>query len=671
MISFPVIKTITIEKYGLFPASLKQPFAVTFQPGQNAIVGVNGSGKSSLVNLALRCLTGPFNLPAPTSDTEFGQVRARLVSMPRADRSLFARRVADGAQNAIATVVVAFGDKTLEVKRRLSDLGLVSCFVNDRLTEATAIDRRNHTDEEPYQSEISQCLGVATFFDALIVFHFLVFMLEDRRSLVWDPTAQRQIFRVLLLPSDRATEYAAAQQDVISRDSAVRNTNAVITRHQGNIAAAKNRAKTIADAEAQRRILSKEASVLRDQIDEVAQSRLQADKERQSGRLARLNATEARESLVRELERIKLEALGTLLGPSQETLRYVVGQLLAEHRCLVCGSDPSPAAKQIDKWVKSGRCPICGSKHSVPDQVIPLTEAHRLRIERLENELEFADEQIEDAERRISSAVEAFGKADAEFDKLEHRRLTLDTEIVEVLKRIPTERAAIGSKQNDLDALSNILANERRGLKRAENRFRKVVAETVGLVEVLQEEIAASFQKYLKVFLKESADLVYQTVKDRVGQGGASFDFPAFHLTMTGGAVTGQTMRESPKEVSQSQAEFVDLAFRMALMTVVAEGGPSTLVVDAPEASLDFLFAQRAGYQLAAFSKARPENRVVVTSYLPSDHLLNAFFEGISGATKRRARIVDLIQHAAPNAAVRADRIKYEAFLDNIIKERR
>ena len=95
---------------------------------------------------------------------------------------------------------------------------------------------------------------------------------------------------------------------------------------------------------------------------------------------------------------------------------------------------------------------------------------------------------------------------------------------------------------------------------------------------------------------------------------------------MTGGAIAGQTMRENPREVSQSQAEFVDLAFRMALMTVTAKGGAATLVVDAPEASLDFLFAERAGYQLAAFSKARRENRVVVTSYLPSDHLLNAFF---------------------------------------------
>jgi energy-coupling factor transporter ATP-binding protein EcfA2 len=670
MISFPVLKSLTIEKYGLIPSSKRNPFVIEFQPGQNAIVGVNGSGKSTLVNIALRCLTGPYNLPAATSGTEFGQVRARLVAMPKSERTMFARRVAGGGAGAVATIVVSFGQKTLEIKRQLTDLSLVSCLISDRLTDTTAIDKQQFADEPTYQTEISNCVGVAQFFDALIIIHFLVFMMEDRRTLVWDPSAQRQIFRVLLLPADRATEYASAQQDVVSRDSAVRNTQSVMNRHKGQIKAARSHAKNIKDAEAERRVLSKQASVLREKIDQLAQARLQADKERQAGRLDRLKAAEARESIIRELERIKLDALGSLLGPSQQTLRYIVGQMLSEHRCLVCGTDPSPTAEKVDQWVKSGHCPICGSKHTPADKVVPLTEAHRKRIERLEDELEYADEQIANADQRISEAVAAFNKMDAEFDKLERQRVTLDLKIVEILRKIPTERAAIASSQNDLEALTNALARDKRALKKAEARFKKVVAETVKRVESLQDQIAHSFQKYLKLFIKESAELVYHTVQDRVGQFGASFEFPAFNLSMTGGAVAGPTTRDNPTEVSQSQAEFVDLAFRMALMTIAAGGGPSTLIVDAPEASLDFLFAERAGHQLAVFSKAHKENRVLVTSYLPSVHLLVAFLEGISGEARRRERIVDLIQNAAANAAMRADKSQYEQFLSSIVRHR-
>ena len=102
-------------------------------------------------------------------------------------------------------------------------------------------------------------------------------------------------------------------------------------------------------------------------------------------------------------------------------------------------------------------------------------------------------------------------------------------------------------------------------------------------------------------------------------------------------------------------------------MTVASEGGSATLIVDAPEASLDFLFAERAGQQLANFSRAREENRVIITSYMPSDHLLLSFFNGVRGVDERRRRIVNLLEDAAPNAAIRADRSRYSEFVEGII----
>lgn len=667
MISFPIVRSLIIKKYGFFPGSENGAFTATFYPGPNAIAGVNGSGKTTLINIALRCLTGPYNLPSPTSESELGQVRPRVIQMSRYDRQLFARRVADGASNGTSTLILSFARKQIQIERSLSDLSLVS-FSIDGVAQSVSEDQSHR--EEYFQTQIAALLGVASFFDVVIILSFLIFMLEDRRALVWDPTAQRQIFRVLLLPTDRATEYASAQQNVVSADSAVRNTSTLIKRHEGQIVARKKQAKKLFDAEAERRLLSAEAEVVRQKIETAVQDRLEADVQRHSARLDRLKAAEARESTIRELERIKLDSLKAVLGPSDENLRYVINHLLAEQRCLVCGTDPSPAAAKIKEWARLGRCPVCGSQHDVTGKVVPLTEANRRRIERLEKELDFSEKQMIDAEARMAAAQLSFEKTDNQYNDLERKRISLDSQIVAVLGRIPTERAAIGVHESNVDALRRILANERRRLKKAENRFRLIVAESVKRVQDLQEQIASSFRGYLRVFMKEKAELVYQAVKGRVGQAGASFEFPAFHLTMTSGAVAGQTMRNSPNEVSQSQAEFIDLAFRMALMSVAADGGPATLVVDAPEASLDFLSATRAGEQLAKFSCARPENRVIITSYLPSHHLLLSFFKNIHGDRERTKRVVNLISDAAPNAALRADRAKYEAFLAHVIANR-
>jgi hypothetical protein len=226
-------------------------------------------------------------------------------------------------------------------------------------------------------------------------------------------------------------------------------------------------------------------------------------------------------------------------------------------------------------------------------------------------------------------------------------------------------------KINGIGLLDNILRSDSLKRDKAAQNFQNKTARVTENVQQLQDRIAGAFQRFIMLFVKEDAVLVYQTVQERVAQGLATFAFPVFRLAMTGGSVAGLMVREGPDSVSQSQAEFVDLAFRMALMTVAAPRAAASLVVDAPEASLDFLFATRAGHQLATFANSNKQNRVIVTSYLPSQHFVSAFISGITGQKKRRERIVNLISDAAANAAMRSDKAKYAEFLENIIKGRR
>jgi hypothetical protein len=169
MICFPILRSITIKKYGLFPASEKGVFSATFYPGPNAIVGVNGSGKTTLINIALRCLTGPYNLPAPTSETELGQVQARVIPMTRHDRQLFARRVAGGAPEGTSTLTVSFGARQVEIERSLADLSLISYSI-DGVAQSAADDKLQS--EQGFQTHIPALFGVGSFFDVIIIITF-------------------------------------------------------------------------------------------------------------------------------------------------------------------------------------------------------------------------------------------------------------------------------------------------------------------------------------------------------------------------------------------------------------------------------------------------------------------------------------------------------------------
>lgn len=663
MINLPILESLSIEKYALYPASATAPFVATFQAGPTAVIGVNGSGKSTLINICFRCLTGPANLPSATTSGELGQIRPRSVPMAGWETKLFGNRVADGAAQATATLKFSVESTNIAVTRKLGDLSLVEMRLD--IKHGRSRTEEIVTEEKLFQEKLAELIGVGTFFDVLIILTFLTFMQEDRRSLVWDSTAQRQILRILLLPIKDATEFATVQQEVIAADSAVRNTQYVLQRQEKQQQEAARRAKKLVDAEAERRLLMQEAAVLNEKLEAAAGERLQIDNGRHRARLDRLRAVERRESIVRNLEQIKMRALGQALGPSKETLKYVLGHIVSDGKCLVCGTKPSPAAPQIERWIKEGKCPICGSDHHIGEGVVPISGPLQKKIKQLETELDLAEQQTAAAEKRVDDLQTRFLATDNEFNQLDNARVKLDTKIVAVLRRIPADRRAIGTRETDVDALRRVLAVERTKRTKAENRFEHLVVQLADQARKRQQVIEGTFGEFSRVFLKENINLLFQTTPGRVGQGGQIFDFPTFNFSMSGGSVAGQTVRESPTDVSRSQAEFIDLAFRMALMSVVSDA--ATLVVDAPEASLDFLFAERAGQQLAKFAATSKENRVIITSYLPSDHLLRTFFAGSKTPQERKSRIVDLIESAAPNAALRADRDRYTKFLTHIV----
>ena len=124
-----------------------------------------------------------------------GSTRADVIS---ADRRIFAGRVSDGARGATATLQVRFGDAVLTVTRRLDDLTIIRSEIDDRLLEGGA------EGEERFREEVVHLMGVGGFADALRIFRYLTFVLEQREGLIWDPRAQSEIFRAVFLPPDRA-----------------------------------------------------------------------------------------------------------------------------------------------------------------------------------------------------------------------------------------------------------------------------------------------------------------------------------------------------------------------------------------------------------------------------------------------------------------------------------
>jgi hypothetical protein len=136
--------------------------------------------------------------------------------------------------------------------------------------------------------------------------------------------------------------------------------------------------------------------------------------------------------------------------------------------------------------------------------------------------------------------------------------------------------------------------------------------------------------------------------------------------------------RMTANEVSESQREFIDLAFRMALIDVAADGGSASLILETPEASLDSIFMSRAGRLLCEFAGhgTGEGNRLIATSNLTDGKMIAALLGAIGpdGTTaharaqphfvpvaERPSRIINLLEIAAPSRAVRNFHAEYSA----------
>ena len=104
---------------------------------------------------------------------------------------------------------------------------------------------------------------------------------------------------------------------------------------------------------------------------------------------------------------------------------------------------------------------------------------------------------------------------------------------------------------------------------------------------------------------------------------------------MTAADRPGFVRRNTSVDVSESQRELIDLAFRLSLVAVATHGGSSTFVMETPEASLDGVAMERVGRALSEFATIR-DNKLVVTSNLSNAGLISALF---GGRTKKKREV--------------------------------
>lgn len=670
MIRFPVFTHLRIEQYGLFPGEGKiEGIDWDFKAGLSLIAGINGLGKTTLLNVLLRSLTGPYDLTGDGPPDELNSVLPPTpVLLNARNLRYFAQRVADDAVNATARLTVMFGRISFVVQRSLSDLRLISLTVDEQEQE---LGPRKAEREQAFQAILCKLFGLSSFIDVILILHHVVFFKEDRPGALWDENAQRQILRALFLENSLAAKIADLERRVQSADSNARNIRARAFNTEQELNEAKRREANLPGLEVR---LQAEQQLLAADVEQREQLELrlnELDNARKAARLENEKSKLRREEADNKLEQQKYATLSRLFPRMEDAARLVILKALTTGECLVCGADAKERSRELHAMLEKGICPACEAPPEKQLNVVAPHEVERARAKRDRAAADLArSEELASAER-LSTLVSEYNTILTRISELRDVIEDRQSKERKLTAQLPLESAAIRDMARSLEVLKRSQREAEATRAAATKELLIALQEGQAAIVRRSKSLTLAFHGYVKALLAEDAELVRIEGAARLTQGGQDFSVPAFSPEMSSAGKAGLSRRSSPSDVSESQRELIDLAFRLALLTTVSAGLSSTLAMETPEASLDGLAMTRVGTALHSFA-FKGENRLIVTSNLTNAGMIAAMFGGpikkAAELTKRKERVLNLLKAASPNMALQANRQKYNRLLESAIE---
>lgn len=624
-IYLPTLKKIRIQNFTLYPNGLD--FEYDFINGVNLIIGGNGMGKTTLVNIIKYAIIGSYT-------KQFGYSRTYLEKKIEGRKSFpidyFKNRLDPSMSTpSKATVSIEFeiNDNNFIIERCLEDIKINSLIVNDIIVEGEIITQKKYDSlkdtEKPiyinyqYEDKISSFSGMS--FDDLIFFiNEILFFGESHNTVLWnddDPNVQDELFNKYFNSPELDSQRQEANRQAKYYDS--------ISRHKSeDIRAIKEVLKKIyqrVDNNSQNTnniegSLNFKISDLKKTIENIDINIENKQKERLviDDKIRLLNNRSNALSLTEtDLDKQKKSTEDKLFANKWIKLhkKYddYLQNLKANKFCPMCNNEVEDSFV-LEKISHSNNCFLC-------DQEINQTTNDELAANflKIDKEVKSVYTEIQNLIKEVRENESALKNLDKEFKSLEYEKRKLMTE----LRNLEYENVKDPSKNSDeLQAFFDEIEE----LEKQKLEFQEKSKEERAKAEKFSKDIELSiskntihfsnlFSQFAGSFLGIDCSLTYTDV----GNGNKRF-YP-----MIGGRV-----RYYEEELSESQRFFVDHSFRMSILTFFYTK-PSFYIVETPDSSLDITYERNAAEVFAKFL-GNP-NSLIITSNLNNSDFVNHLIE--------------------------------------------
>lgn len=655
-INLPIIEQLTVKSYSLFPGADNSGLNLLFNNGVTVIAGINGIGKTTLLTLLSRMLLGPTEQEKPKQD--IGRVSQRRIVNVKDD--FFARRVPEILdERSTATLKFMLGEAVFSVTRYMKNMTLKKVIISG--------SQYTPESEIALIEELARRSGLLSGYDFHVVVKNLQFFNEERRSILWDPGTQFELYKILFFDADTSSSLNTTFAKLQNIDSDYRNRRHQLNKRRSTLPPNTKSSATIEIESLDKMIEAAQQSYQklnedfldkRNQFDTLQKQMRSLDAQAED---AQIQLAELEQQLTQQDAMFILQALPTL----EDKEKFLVQGFATGCGCFVCGSRSRNHIDTIRKKTDSGYCFVCDAPVNSSDttNVTPIS-SHLVRT--TENKIDTLQASVDNIDAQRTEIEQELAQLTLEVRSTAKERLILLQEL-DVLNAQRPERTVEpfslwGEIEREEEELK-LLAVE---IKTLTGNYQGIIRNAKARIDEVKEDIRRHLKKYASTFLQEQVNISFNNETPfKIATGAEKIYIPSFTISMTSSTHSVPHERLTSNSVSESQKEFLDLAFRMSLLDIVSDGGSTMLVIETPEASLDSWFMRRAAGLMRSFAPENGEHKrkLIATSNINGTVMIPALLGLIDddGSIKklqpdRKHHLVNLLRMTPSSATLREDK---------------
>lgn len=616
-IYLPELVSINIKNYTLYPNGLD--YTYDFVKGINLILGGNGMGKTTFVNIIKFGLIGLYRKAKDLTRTYQGRAIVKRLLYPS---DYFSARKDDSVKavgEATVTLHFLIKDAHFRVVRSLDTGTLLYVTINgtplvgEPLTEDRYERLENINLQKPYllyayETQI-RAYSNLTFDDLIFFVNEILFFGENHNTVLWNEgidgrtDVQYELFTKYFSEpelNERRQEMSrqARYYDSLSRHKSedmrvINNLLKKLKQSDGDGTSPQSATIDIIALKGEIEKLTEELSAIKS-----AQKNLDEDIANLQGEINRdsLQASKLDDEK-KQLEKEMNASLWETLHPMYDVF---VKNIQLNHVCPICNQETDVLVDRVNE--ATSKCFVCGSEiHLTSDEILTakykeVIATHKSLYQGIANK-----------QRKIRAIEDSQHNLDRDFREKDLRRRSLQQQLRE--QEFKRAESAEPDKLQALDDEYNKYAKEKEKLQKKSDEYK---VQELQLTSRIAEEILSNvsrfssiFSSYAQQFLGVSCSLEYNSYDDRSKR---------FYPVIDG------KVRKQEESLSESQRFFIDHSFRMSILTFFYQS-PSFYIVETPDSSLDLSYEQNAAGVFLQFLK-KP-NIVIVTSNLNNSSFIS------------------------------------------------